>query len=73
MKMLLTRLGDGSKMVVTGDLAQADRLNDNGLINFCNLLADKPGMRHIDIVQFDAKDIERHDAVKEILAIYGDS
>ena len=38
MKMLLTRLGDNSRMVVTGDLAQADRLNDNGLINFCNLL-----------------------------------
>jgi phosphate starvation-inducible PhoH-like protein len=72
MKMLLTRLGEGSKMVVTGDLAQADRLNDNGLINFCNLLADKPAMRHIDIVQFDARDIERHDAVKEILSIYGD-
>ena len=29
MKMLLTRLGEGSKMVVTGDLAQADRVNDN--------------------------------------------
>jgi phosphate starvation-inducible PhoH-like protein len=38
MKMLLTRLGEGSKMVVTGDLAQADRLSDNGLIDFCNLL-----------------------------------
>jgi phosphate starvation-inducible PhoH-like protein len=73
MKMLLTRLGDNSKMVVTGDLAQADRLNDNGLVDFCNLLADKQGMRHIDIVQFDARDIERHDAVREVLAIYGDS
>ena len=31
MKMLLTRLGENSKMVVTGDLAQADRLKDNGL------------------------------------------
>jgi phosphate starvation-inducible PhoH-like protein len=72
MKMLLTRLGDNSKMVVTGDLAQADRLNDNGLVDFCNLLADKQGMRHIDIVQFDARDIERHEAVKEVLAIYGD-
>jgi phosphate starvation-inducible PhoH-like protein len=72
MKMLLTRLGDNSKMVVTGDLAQADRLNDNGLMDFCNLLADKQGMRHIDIVQFDARDIERHEAVKEVLAIYGD-
>lgn len=72
MKMLLTRLGDNSKMVVTGDLAQADRLNDNGLVDFCNLLADKQGMRHIDIVRFDARDIERHEAVKEVLAIYGD-
>jgi phosphate starvation-inducible PhoH-like protein len=72
MKMLLTRLGEGSKMVVTGDLAQADRVNDNGLIDFCNLLANKQ-MKHIDIVQFDHKDIERHDAVKEVLSIYGDS
>ena len=71
MKMLLTRLGEGSKLVVTGDLAQADRMNDNGLINFCNLLANK-AMKHIDIVQFDHKDIERHDAVKEVLFLYGD-
>ena len=73
MKMLLTRLGENSKMVVTGDLAQADRLNDNGLINFCNLLEAKRGLKHIDIVHFDHRDIERHNAVKEILAIYGDS
>ena len=72
MKMLLTRLGENSKMVVTGDLAQADRLNDNGLINFCNLLGERTSYRHIDIVQFDQRDIERHEAVKEILKIYGD-
>lgn len=72
MKMLLTRLGENSKMVVTGDLAQADRLNDNGLINFCSLLAENPELKHIDLVQFDAKDIERHEAVKEVLSIYGD-
>lgn len=72
MKMLLTRLGENSKMVVTGDLAQADRLNDNGLINFCTLLAERDDSKHIDLVQFDAKDIERHEAVKEVLSIYGD-
>ena len=72
MKMLLTRLGEGSKMVVTGDLAQADRVSDNGLINFCNLLAGRSGLSHIDIVQFDTKDIERHNAVKEVLAVYGE-
>jgi phosphate starvation-inducible PhoH-like protein len=73
MKMLLTRLGEGSRMVVTGDLAQADRLNDNGLINFCNLLGSQRSLKHVDIVQFDHMDIERHNAVKEILNIYGDS
>lgn len=72
MKMLLTRLGEGSKMVVTGDLAQADRMNDNGLIDFCNLLAGKQ-LKYVDIIEFDHRDIERHNAVKEILSIYGDS
>jgi phosphate starvation-inducible PhoH-like protein len=71
MKMLLTRLGEGSKMVVTGDLRQADRLEDNGLIDFCNRLKDK-NLSRLDLVQFGMKDIERHDAVKEVLSIYGD-
>ena len=72
MKMLLTRLGEGSKMVVTGDLAQADRVSDNGLIDFCNLLEQKEYLEHIDIIRFDPKDIERHNAVKEVLAVYGE-
>jgi phosphate starvation-inducible PhoH-like protein len=72
MKMLLTRLGEGSKMVVTGDLAQADRVSDNGLIDFCNLLKQKEYLEHIDIIEFDARDIERHNAVKEVLAVYGE-
>jgi phosphate starvation-inducible PhoH-like protein len=72
MKMLLTRLGEGSKMVVTGDLAQADRMNDNGLVDFCNLLGSKP-LKHINIIEFDHKDIERHNAVREVLSLYGDS
>jgi phosphate starvation-inducible PhoH-like protein len=72
MKMLLTRIGEGSQMVVTGDLAQADRLNDNGLIDFCRLLADRPELTHIDVAEFTAADIERHDAVKEVLSIYGE-
>lgn len=71
MKMLLTRLGEGSKMVVTGDLRQADRLEDNGLIDFCQRLQDK-NLQHLDLVQFGMKDIERHDAVKEVLSVYGD-
>jgi phosphate starvation-inducible PhoH-like protein len=71
MKMLLTRLGENSKMVVTGDLAQADRLKDNGLIDFCQRLRNK-NLDKLDIVEFGMVDIERHDAVKEVLSIYGD-
>ena len=72
MKMLLTRLGDFSKMVVTGDLNQADRLKDNGLINFIELLREYKQTDYLAVVKFDHTDIERHHAVKEILAIYGD-
>jgi len=71
MKMLLTRIGTGSKMVVTGDLAQADRLKDNGLIDFISNLRDYESTR-IDIVDFHKGDIERHPAVAEVLAVYGD-
>jgi phosphate starvation-inducible PhoH-like protein len=72
MKMLLTRLGEGSQMAVTGDLAQADRLKDNGLIDFTDLLKNNEASR-LDIVYFGHKDIERHEAVKEVLKVYGDA
>ena len=71
MKMLLTRLGEGSMMAVTGDLAQADRIKDNGLIDFTKLLKQS-NANHLDIVQFAQGDIERHKAVKEVLQVYGD-
>lgn len=72
MKMLLTRLGEGSKMCVTGDLAQADRIQDNGLIDFVQQL-DTTESSRLNIVRFESKDIERHEAVKEVLRIYGDA
>ena len=72
MKMLLTRLGEGSKMAVTGDLNQADRLIDNGLINFIKQLNKHGNATHLASVEFSHKDIERHNAVKEVLEVYGD-
>ncbi len=72
MKMLLTRLGEGSKMAVTGDLNQADRLIDNGLINFIKQLNKHGNATHLASVEFGHKDIERHNAVKEVLEVYGD-
>jgi len=70
MKMLLTRIGEGSRMVVTGDLQQADRPSHNGLLEFLKLYNDFKDHRYIDICQFTVEDVERHEAVKEVLAIY---
>ena len=70
MKMLLTRLGEGSRMVVTGDLNQADRPRENGLLEFCELYGQGGDYRMTAIVKFEASDVERHPVVKEILSIY---
>jgi phosphate starvation-inducible PhoH-like protein len=73
MKMLLTRLGDGSRMVVTGDLNQADRPSENGLLEFCNLYGQGGDYRMIALARFESRDIERHPVVREVLSIYKES
>jgi phosphate starvation-inducible PhoH-like protein len=72
MKMLLTRLGENSRMVVTGDLNQADRPKENGLLEFCNLYGQGGDYRMIAMAEFGTKDIERHPVVKEVLKIYNE-
>ena len=72
MKMLLTRLGDYSRMVVTGDLNQADRPKENGLLEFCNLYGQGGDYRMIAMAKFETKDVERHPVVQEVLKIYKD-
>ena len=70
MKMLLTRLGDGSRMVVTGDLNQADRPRENGLLEFCELYGQGGDYRMLAMAHFGTQHVERHPVVKEILRIY---
>ena len=73
-KMLLTRLGEGSKIVVTGDTRQADRSDsDNGLLDFKGLVERYQQSKYVAGVEFERKDIARHPAVKEILDIYGEN
>lgn len=73
MKMLLTRIGNGSKMVVTGDTRQADRReDDNGLLDFRRLVELYQGSKYIAGVEFGSRDIHRHPAVTEVLKIYGE-
>ena len=73
MKMLLTRLGENSKIVVTGDTRQADRNEkDNGLLDFKSLVATYQHSKYVAGVEFANRDIMRHPAVKEVLHIYGE-
>lgn len=73
MKMLLTRLGENSKIVVTGDTRQADRReDDNGLLDFKSLVAAYQQSKYVAGVEFQNRDIMRHPAVKEVLHIYGE-
>lgn len=69
-KMLLTRLGENSRMVITGDLDQHDRHNEiNGLADFLDRFK---GCRSSSIssIEFNKNDIEREEVIKEVLDIY---
>ena len=72
MKMFLTRLGFGSKMVVTGDITQVDlpREQDSGLIVVSDIL---DGVEDIDFVRFGDEDVVRHKLVRRIVAAYNDN
>ena len=69
-KMLLTRIGQGSKIVVTGDLAQHDRgYSNNGLKDFLQKF-NANNYNTISHIQFTKKDVERHPVVADVLQIY---
>jgi phosphate starvation-inducible PhoH-like protein len=70
MKMLLTRLGENSRLVITGDLEQHDRPNElNGLEDFLDKFRGKRSTS-IGSFEFARGDIQREEVVKEILDIY---
>lgn len=71
MKMLLTRIGENSKMIVTGDTRQADRKDpDNGLLDFKALVDSYKNCQYVAGAELTGKDIQRHPAVVEVLKIY---
>jgi len=71
MKMLLTRLGENSRLVITGDLEQYDRANElNGLEDFLQKFRGKRSSS-ITSFEFQRGDIQREEVVKEVLDIYG--
>ena len=77
MKMLLTRLGENSKMVITGDVNQCDN-NENGLMDLLTKInrnySDKEMLREkeISLIEFTNDDIQRSAIIETILDIYAD-
>jgi phosphate starvation-inducible PhoH-like protein len=70
MKMLMTRLGENSRIVITGDLEQYDRQNEvNGLEDFLKKFKERMSSS-IASFQFEKNDIQREEVVKEVLGIY---
>ena len=77
MKMLLTRLGDSSKIAITGDLEQQDlQTEENGLYDLINLLNSKYNNKYeiyndgFGIVEFNKNLVVRHEMVKKVLTLY---
>ena len=68
MKMLLTRIGEGTKLIVTGDLEQSDLGPENGLADLIYKMQCKD-LEYITHVRMEDEDIVRHPAVKEVLSI----
>lgn len=68
--MLLTRMGEGSRTFITGDVRQTDIRSSNGLQDFIDKVGD--GTRTISICRFANRDIERDPIVAEVLKIYGE-
>ena len=71
-KMLMTRIGEGSKIVITGDVEQADRnRGNNGLMDLCSRLQEG-GVKGIAVCHLDNQDIQRHRIIDSVLKLYTD-
>jgi phosphate starvation-inducible PhoH-like protein len=69
MKMVLTRMGEGARMAVTGDPSQVDLLNvnDSGLVHAASIL---DGVKGVGLMRFAAEDVVRHPLVERIVKAY---
>jgi phosphate starvation-inducible PhoH-like protein len=69
MEMLLTRMGNGSKMIVTGDITQIDlpKKEKSGLIILHEIIHNVKGIK---FVHFSEEDVVRHPIVKELVKAY---
>jgi len=70
MKMLLTRIGENSRIVVTGDVEQTDKkMVDNGLMHLADRLEAHP-VPGMQICRLGARDVQRHRVIEQVLKLY---
>ena len=70
MKMLLTRIGENSRILVTGDVEQTDRTaTNNGLLDLADRLnrQARPGLA---VCELQSRDVQRHPVITTVLAMY---
>lgn len=71
-KMLLTRIGENTKIVVTGDVEQTDRTKtSNGLLDLCDRL-DNRGVDGLKVCRLGSRDVQRHPIIGSVLKLYQD-
>ena len=72
-KMLMTRIGTNSKIVMTGDVEQTDiKHGSNALVDLCERLQKGGGVEGLVVCPFENRDIQRHPIISKILEIYKD-
>ena len=70
MKMLLSRIGQGSRITVTGDVEQADRrAAENGLLDLCARL-ERQEVVGMAVIKLTGRDVQRHPMITAILDLY---
>lgn len=70
LKMIMTRIGFNSKIVITGDIEQTDRRTvDNGLLDLQTRL-EKGGIPGLQLCKFEVKDVQRHKIIEHVLRLY---
>lgn len=72
MFMCLTRIGVNSRMVITGDLEQSDKMDNNGLKDFINRYKslNYSMMENIKLIQLNKNDVQRSKLVSDIIGLY---
>jgi phosphate starvation-inducible PhoH-like protein len=70
--MLMTRIGTNSKIIITGDVEQADRHSgENGVLDLCERLQTTP-TEGIAVCALESHDVQRHRIIGSVLKLYAD-